>query len=131
MNYVDPVKYSKAILALMEDESMPKEETIPVKGTMSMKERVGKLSPDDKKKLEEYIDAIKEIKNEIKELINKKEAIAEVGGNQSSGLTMNVREEDIDLNEYDQLLGAIENLLNQGESSQNILRVVKDTLGYE
>jgi hypothetical protein len=95
-----------------------------------MKERVGKLSPDDKKKLEEYIDAIKEIKKEIKELINK-DAIAESGGNQSSGLTMNVREEDIDLNEYDQLLGAIENLLNQGESSQNILRVVKDTLGYE
>jgi len=131
MNYVDPVKYSKAILALMEDESMPQEETVPVQGPMSMKERVGKLSPDDKKKLEEYIDAIKEIKNEIKELINKKEAIAEAGGNQSSGLTMNVREEDIDLNEYDQLLGAIENLLNQGESSQNILRVVKDTLGYE
>jgi hypothetical protein len=130
MNYVDPVKYSKAILALMEDESMPQEETVPVQGPMSMKERVGKLSPDDKKKLEEYIDAIKEIKKEIKELINK-DAIAESGGNQSSGLTMNVREEDIDLNEYDQLLGAIENLLNQGESSQNILRVVKDTLGYE
>jgi CRISPR/Cas system CSM-associated protein Csm4 (group 5 of RAMP superfamily) len=130
MNYVDPVKYSKAILALMEDESMPKEETVQVKDPNSMKERVGKLSPDDKKKLEEYIDAIKEIKKEIKELINK-DAIAESGGNQSSGLTMNVREEDIDLNEYDQLLGAIENLLNQGESSQNILRVVKDTLGYE
>jgi hypothetical protein len=130
MNYVDPVKYSKAILALMEDESMPQEETVPVQGPMSMKERVGKLSPDDKKKLEEYIDAIKEIKKEIHELINK-DAIAESGGNQSSGLTMNVREEDIDLNEYDQLLGAIENLLNQGESSQNILRVVKDTLGYE
>jgi hypothetical protein len=131
MNYVDPVKYSKAILALMEDESMPQEETVPVQGPMSMKERVGKLSPDDKKKLEEYIDAIKEIKNEIKELINKKEAIAEGGGNQSSGLTMSVTEEDIDLNEYDQLLGAIENLLNQGQSSQDILRVVKDTLGLE
>jgi hypothetical protein len=130
MNYVDPVKYSKTILALMEDESMPKEETIPVKGTMSMKERVGKLSPDDKKKLEEYIDAIKEIKKEIHELINK-DTIAESGGNRSSGLTMNVREEDIDLNEYDQLLGAIENLLNQKESPENILRVVKDTLGYE
>jgi hypothetical protein len=130
MNYIDPVKYSKAILSLMEDESMPKEETVPVKGTKSMKERVGKLSPDDKKKLEEYIDAIKEIKKEIQELINK-DTIAESGGNRSSGLTMNVREEDIDLNEYDQLLGAIENLLNQGESSENILRVVKDTLGYK
>jgi hypothetical protein len=37
--------------------------------------------------------------------------------------------EEIDMNEYDQLLGAIENLLRQGESAQNILRVVKDTLG--
>lgn len=129
MNYVDPVKYSKAILSLMEDESMAQEETVPVEGTMSMKERVSKLSPDDQKKLKEYIDAIKEIKREIYELVNK-EAIAEVGGNQSSGLTMNVTEEDIDINEYDQLLGAIENLLNQGESSENILRVVKDALGY-
>jgi hypothetical protein len=92
MNYVDPVKYSKTILALMEDESMPKEETIPVKGTMSMKERVGKLSPDDKKKLEEYIDAIKEIKKEIHELINK-DAIAEVGGNKSSNLYLSTEEE--------------------------------------
>jgi hypothetical protein len=37
--------------------------------------------------------------------------------------------EEIDMNEYDQLLGAIENLLRQGETAQNILRVVKDTLG--
>jgi hypothetical protein len=130
MNYIDPVKYSKAILALMEDESMPKEETIPVKGTMSMKERVGKLSPDDKKKLEEYIDAIKEIKNEIKELINK-DTIAESGGNRSSGLTMNVREEDIDFNEYDNLYRAIDDLLDQNEPSKNILIAVKDKLGYE
>jgi lipoate-protein ligase A len=83
MNYVDPVKYSKAILSLMEDESMAQEETIPVKGTMSMKERVGNLSPDDKKKLEEYIDAIKEIKKEIRELINK-DAISETGGDMSN-----------------------------------------------
>jgi hypothetical protein len=42
----------------------------------------------------------------------------------------NVEEaEDIDMNEYDRLLGAIENLLSQGETPQNILRVVKDTLG--
>jgi hypothetical protein len=88
MNYVDPVKYSKAILSLMEDESMPQEETIPVEGTMSMKERVSKLSPDDQKKLKEYIDAIKE----INELINK-DAIAEEGGNMSSGLYMSTEEE--------------------------------------
>lgn len=39
--------------------------------------------------------------------------------------------EDIDMNEYDQLLGAIENLLRQGETSANILKVVKDTLGMK
>ena len=90
MNYVDPVKYSKAILSLMEDESMPQEETVPVEGTMSMKERVEKLSPDDKKKLKEYIDAIKEIKKEIHELINK-EAVAE--GGDTTGLYLNPEEE--------------------------------------
>ncbi len=90
MNYVDPVKYSKAILSLMEDESMSQEETIPVKGTMSMKERVSNLSPDDKKKLEEYINAIKEIKKEIHELINK-EAVAE--GGDTTGLYLNPEEE--------------------------------------
>ena len=31
--------------------------------------------------------------------------------------------------QYEKLLGAIERLLRQGETSQNILRVVKDTLG--
>jgi hypothetical protein len=92
MNYVDPVKYSKAILSLMEDESMPQEETIPVKGNRSMKERVSNLSPDDKKKLEEYIAAYKEIKKEIHELINK-DAIAEIGGNNSSNLYLSTEEE--------------------------------------
>jgi cytochrome c553 len=53
----------------MEDESIPQEETIPVQNTMTMKERLSKLSEDDKKKLKEYIDALKEIKKEIKELI--------------------------------------------------------------
>jgi hypothetical protein len=90
MNYVDPVKYSKAILALMEDESMPKEETVPVQGPMSMEERVGKLSPDDQDKLKQYIEAIKEIKNEIKELINK-EAVAE--GGDTTGLYLSTEEE--------------------------------------
>jgi len=92
MNYVDPVKYSKAILSLMEDESMPQEETVPVEGPMTMKERVAKLSPDDQKKLKEYIDAIKEIKKEIHELINK-DAIAEVGGNKSSDLYLSTEGE--------------------------------------
>jgi hypothetical protein len=60
------------------DQDMP-EEAIPVKGEMTMKERIYNLSPDNKKKLKEYIDAIKEIKKEIHDLINK-EAMEEVGG---------------------------------------------------
>jgi len=37
MNYVDPVKYRNTILSLMEDEMPQTEETVPVKGEMSMK----------------------------------------------------------------------------------------------
>ena len=90
MNYLNPVEYSKKLKALMEDESS-NEEVIPVKGEATMQERISKLSPDDKKKWKEYIDAIKEIKKEINELINKDE-IAEVGGNMSSGLVLNPEE---------------------------------------
>ena len=90
MNYLSPVEYSKKLKALMEDESSV-EEVVPVKGEMTMEERISKMSPDDKKKLKEYIDAIKEIKKEIHELINKEE-IEEEGGNMSSGLTLNPEE---------------------------------------
>ena len=78
MEYLNPVEYSKYIKSLMESDHNPKEEVIPVKGEMTMKERISRLSPDDKKKLEEYIDAIKEIKKEIHDLINK-EAVEEGG----------------------------------------------------
>jgi hypothetical protein len=90
MNYLSPVEYSKKLKALMEGES-PVAEVVPVKGEMTMEERISKMSPDDKKKLKEYIDAIKEIKKEIHELLNKKE-IEEDGGNLSSGLTLNPEE---------------------------------------
>jgi hypothetical protein len=90
MNYLSPVEYSKKLKSLMEDES-PVEEVVPVKGEMTMEERISKMSPDDKKKLKEYIDAIKEIKKEIHELLNKEE-IEEEGGNMSSGLTLNPEE---------------------------------------
>jgi hypothetical protein len=90
MNYLSPVEYSKKLKALMEDES-PVQEVVPVKGEMTMEERISKLSIDEKKKLKEYIDAIKEIKKEIHELLNKEE-IEEDGGNMSSGLTLNPEE---------------------------------------
>jgi hypothetical protein len=115
----------------MENKTAVSKDITRTKSKVAIKERLRHLNPEEKEKLTQYVEAVKEIKKEIKELLSKKDTIAESGGNRSSGLTMNVREEGIDLNEYDQLLGAIENLLNQGESSQNILRVVKDTLGYE
>lgn len=92
MNYLDPVQYSKKILALMEDEMPATEETVPVKGEMSMKERIAQLSPDKKEKLKQYVEAIKEIKQEIYELIH--EPLQEEGGNMSSGLTLNPSEEE-------------------------------------
>ena len=90
MHYLDPVTYSKKILALMEDEMPAVEETIPVKDKMTMKERISELSPDEKQKLKEYMDALKEIKKEVFELLHK-DAVKE-GGNVSSGLTLSSEE---------------------------------------
>lgn len=89
MQYLDPVTYSKKILSLMEDDMPKVDEVVPVEGSMSMKERVSKLSPDDQKKLKEYIDAIKEIKKEIYELVNK-DAVQE--GGDMMNLTLNPEE---------------------------------------
>jgi len=91
MNYINPVEYSKKIMSLMEDETEVSEDTIPVKGKMTMKERISKLSPDEKKKLEEYMNALKEIKKEVYELLNK-DQVEESGGNRSSGLYMPTEE---------------------------------------
>jgi hypothetical protein len=58
-----------------------------------------RLSHDDRKKLKEYIDSIKEIKKEIDELLEKagvkytmesKHKVEEEGGNRSTGLYLNV-----------------------------------------
>ena len=90
MNYVDPVTYSKKILSLMEDDMPKVDEVVPVKGEKTMKERISELSPDEKQKLKEYMDALKEIKKEIYELVNKDSV--EEGGNVSSGLVLNPEE---------------------------------------
>ena len=90
MNYLDPATYSKKILSLMEDGMPEVQEAIPVKGEKTVKERISELTPDEKQKLKEYMDALKEIKKEIYELINK-EAVEE-GGNVSSGLVLNPEE---------------------------------------
>jgi hypothetical protein len=62
MNYLSPIEYTKLINSLMESDSITSEDTIPVVGELSLKERVSNLSPDDKKQLEQYIKSIKEIK---------------------------------------------------------------------
>jgi uncharacterized membrane protein YfhO len=48
------------------------------------------LSPDEKQKLEEYIESVKEINKEIKSLVRKAKGkdIEETGGNMSSGLKL-------------------------------------------
>ena len=89
MDYLNPVEYSKYIKSLMESDQDTTEEVVPVKGEKTMKERISDLSPDDKKKLKEYIDAIKEIKKEIHDLINK-EAVEE--GGDMMNLTLNPEE---------------------------------------
>jgi hypothetical protein len=90
MHYLDPVTYSKKILALMEDEMPAVEDTIPVERSITMKERISNLLPEEKEKLKQYVDAIKEIKNEVYELLHK-DAVKE-GGNVSSGLTLSSEE---------------------------------------
>lgn len=58
---------------------------------MTLKERISKLTAEDKEKLGQYVDAVKEIKKEIKELLNK-QPVQETGGNRSSGLSLKVDE---------------------------------------
>ena len=55
----------------------------------ALKERIKKLTPEEREQLKEYGDALKEIKKAMKELlIKKKEKGVEEGGNQSAGLTL-------------------------------------------
>ena len=90
MNYLDPVAYSKSILSLMENDMPKVDEVVPVKGEKSMRERIQELTEDEKTKLKEYMDAVKEIKREIYELLHK-DPVQE-GGNMSSGLVLNPEE---------------------------------------
>ena len=56
----------------------------------ALKERIKKLTPEEREQLKEYGDALKEIKKAMKELLikKKKEKGVEEGGNQSSGLNL-------------------------------------------
>jgi hypothetical protein len=57
---------------------------------LEIKERLRHLTPEEREKLSEYVDAVKEIKKEIKELLSKKDTVDEVGGNHSSRLHLDV-----------------------------------------
>ena len=50
------------------------------------------LTIEEKEKLKEYIDSYKEIKTEIKKMLNKgSKKVDEIGGNQSTGKILNIR----------------------------------------
>lgn len=51
------------------------------------------LTPEERQKLEEYVNSVKEIKKEIKKLIRKAEGktLEKEGGNMSSGLTLSTK----------------------------------------
>ena len=53
-----------------------------------LKERLKELTPEEREKFEQYVASLKEIKKELKELLNKKPT-TEAGGNRSYGLHMN------------------------------------------
>jgi glucosamine 6-phosphate synthetase-like amidotransferase/phosphosugar isomerase protein len=59
---------------------------------LEIKERLRHLNPEEKEKLTQYVEAVKEIKKEIKELLSKKDTVDEIGGNfnHSSGLHLDV-----------------------------------------
>lgn len=54
-------------------------------GNAALKEKIAALSPDEKEKLQQYAESVKEIKKEINNLLNKGK-VNEEGGNKSSGL---------------------------------------------
>jgi hypothetical protein len=58
----------------------------------NLKERIKALNPEEREKLVQYTDAIKEIKKEIKELLYKKDLEEKLGGNNSSGLYLQTEE---------------------------------------
>lgn len=58
---------------------------------LTLKERIKALTPEEREKLVQYTDALKEIKKEIKELLYKKD-LEETGGNHSSNLYLQTEE---------------------------------------
>jgi septum formation topological specificity factor MinE len=59
---------------------------------LTLKERIKALTPEEREKLVQYTDALKEIKKEITELLYKKDLEEELGGNHSSNLYLQTEE---------------------------------------
>lgn len=59
-----------------------------------LKERLKKLTPEEREKLEQYAESLKEIKKEIKELLSKGQKMEEVGGNKSTNQILYVNQEE-------------------------------------
>jgi hypothetical protein len=93
MNYIDPVKYTKSLKKLNENEDTFEMSKSQMEEPLTMRERISEMSPDNKKKLKEYINAVKEIKKSIEELINGKDSMEE-GGNVSKDLYLYTTEEE-------------------------------------
>lgn len=54
-------------------------------GNAALRKKINELTPDEKEKLQQYAESVKEIKKEINTLLNKSK-VNEEGGNKSSGL---------------------------------------------
>ena len=93
MKYLDPVTYSKKIMNLMENDMPKVDEVVPVKGEKTMKQRIQELTEEEKTKLKQYMEAIKEIKSEIFELLHK-DKVQE--GGDMTGRILSVNEEPED-----------------------------------
>lgn len=95
MQYIDPIKYSKHLKTfsnINENKEMP-EMAIPPDGykKVSMKEKIAKLSQGEIEELNQYFEAIKEIKRKINEIVNGAGKVEEVGGD-TTNLHLNPEE---------------------------------------
>lgn len=59
-----------------------------------LKERLKKLTPEEREKLEQYAESLKEIKKEIKELLSKGQKMEGMGGNKSTNQILYINQEE-------------------------------------
>jgi hypothetical protein len=70
--YIDPVKYQKTLNSFRNlNESVELEEATKEQPKSKLSEIKANLLPEEAEQLEEYLDALKEIKKSVKKLIQK------------------------------------------------------------